>query len=192
MKKWIVRLEADEREQLERLVRTGKAAAYKIRHANVLLAVDESEDGASLPDARVAQTLRMGVRSIESLRRRFVEEGLETCLTRRKQVRPSIQRMFDGEKEAKLIAVACGPVPKDRARWTLKLLADQVVELRMVETCSPATIQRVLKKKRAEAVEKEDVVHTAEAKRRVRLRDGKRARGVHSALRSEATGGLLG
>ncbi len=192
MKKWIVRLEAEERERLRQRVRVGKAAAYKIRHANVLLAVDESEDGPGLPDARVAQTLRMGVRSIESLRRRFVEEGPEACLTRKKQVRPSIQRMFDGEKEAKLIAVACGPAPKDRARWTLELLADRVVELRIVETCSPATIQRVLKKKRAQTVEKEDVVHTAEPKRRVRLRDGKRARGVYSALRLEATGGLLG
>lgn len=147
MKKWIVRLEAEERERLRQMVGVGKTAAYKIRHANVLLAVDESEDGASLPDARVAETLGMGVRSIESLRRRFVEEGLEACLIRKKQERPSIQRMFDGEKEAKLIAVACGSAPKDRARWTLELLADRVVELRIVETCSPATIQRVLKKK---------------------------------------------
>ncbi len=146
MKKWIVRLEAEERERLRKLVRKGKAAAYKIRHANVLLAVDESEAGASLPDARVAETLRIGVRSIESLRRRFVEEGLDACLIRKQQVRPSVQRMFDGEKEAKLIAVACGPAPKDRARWTLELLADRAVELRIVETCSPATIQRVLKK----------------------------------------------
>ena len=126
MKKWIVRLEAEERERLRQLVRVGKTAAYKIRRANVLLAVDESEDGAGLPDARVAETLRMGVRSIESLRRRFVEEGLEVCLTRKKQERPSVQRMFDGEKEAKLIAVACGPAPKDRARSTLKLPVDRV------------------------------------------------------------------
>ncbi len=192
MKKWIVRLEGEERERLRQLVRVGKAAAYKIRQANVLLAVDESEDGPGLADVRVAETLGAGVRSIESLRRRFLEEGLEGCLTRKKQVCPSIQRMFDGEKEAKLIAVACGPAPKDRARWTLELLADRVVELRIVETCSPATIQRVLKKKPTEAVAKEDVVHSAKAKRRVRLRDGKRARGVHSGLRCEATGGLLG
>jgi len=175
MKKWIVRLDAEERERLRQLVRVGKAAAYKIRHANVLLAVDESEDGPGLADQRVAETLRVSVRSIESLRRRFVEEGLESCLTHKKQERPSILRMFDGEKEAKLIAVSCGPAPKDRARWTLKLLADRVVELRIVETCSPATIQRVLKKKRTQAVAKKDVVHSPEAKRRVCLRDGKRA-----------------
>lgn len=146
MKKWIVRLETEERERLRRLIRVGKAAAYKIRQAHVLLAVDESEQGPQLRDEEVARTLRISVRSIESLRRRFVEEGLEACLIRKKQERPSIQRMFDGEKEAKLIAVACGPVPKGRAGWTLKLLADRVVELRIVETCSPVTIQRVLKK----------------------------------------------
>lgn len=175
MKRWIVRLEAEERERLRQLVRIGKAAAYKIRHANVLLAVDESEEGPGVADVQVAETLGVGVRSIESLRRRFVEEGLEACLNRKKQECPSIQRIFDGEREAKLIAVACGPAPKDRARWTLELRADRVVALRIVDACSPATIQRVLKKKRAEAVAKEDVVHTAEAKRRVRLRDGKRA-----------------
>lgn len=175
MKKWMVRLEAEERERLKQLVRVGKAAAYKIRHANVLLAVDESEDGPGLADVQVAETLQVGVRSIESLRRRFVEEGLEACLSRKKQQRPSVQRMFDGEKEAKLIAVACGPAPKGRARWTLELLADRAVALRIVETCSPATIQRVLKKKRAEAVAEEDMVHPTGAKRRVRLRHGKRA-----------------
>jgi hypothetical protein len=104
-----------------------------------------------------------------------VEEGLEACLNRKKQQRPSVQRMFDGEKEAKLIAVACGPAPKGRARWTLELLADRAVALRIVESCSPATIQRVLKKKRAEAVAEEDVVHPTGGKRRVRLRHGKRA-----------------
>ena len=146
MKKWMVRLEAEERQRLRELARVGRAAAYKIRHATVLLAVDDSEEGPGLSDAQVAETLQIGVRSIESLRRRFVEEGLEACLVRKKQKRPSIQRMFDGEKEAKLIAVACSPAPKDRARWTLNLLADRVVELRIVESCSPATIQRVLKK----------------------------------------------
>lgn len=192
MKKWIVRLETEEREGLRKLVSGGKAAAYKIRHANVLLAVDESVAGPGLPDEEVARTLGISVRAIESLRRRCVEEGLETCLARKKQERPSIEPIFDGKKEARLIAVACGSAPKDRARWTLELLADRVVELRIVESCSPATIQRVLKKKRAEAVAKEDVVHPAGAKRRVRLRHGKRAGGVHSALRSETTGGLPG
>jgi hypothetical protein len=146
MKKWVVRLEADEREQLERLVRTGKTAAYKMRHANVLLAVDESSAGPRLPDEQVARTLGIAVRSIESLRRRFVEEGLESALGRRKRESPSIERMFDGAREAKLIAMACGPKPKGRARWTMQLLADRVVELKIVEHCSRETIRRTLKK----------------------------------------------
>ncbi len=146
MKRWIVRLEAEERSRLEQLVRKGKAAAYKIRHANVLLAVDESGTGPGLPDEQVAHTLGIAVRSIESLRRRFVEEGLDAALGRKKRERPSIEPMFDGRSEAKLIAVACGPQPKGRARWTLELLADRVVELKIVEHCSRETVRRTLQK----------------------------------------------
>ena len=146
MKRWIVRLEAEERSRLEQLVRTGKAAAYKIRHANVLLAVDESVAGPRLPDDQVARTLGVAVRSIEYLRRGFVEEGLDAALERKKRERPSIEPMFDGHKEAKLIAVACGPKPKGRARWTLQLLADRVVALKVVEHCSRETVRRTLQK----------------------------------------------
>lgn len=146
MKRWMVRLEAEERRRLEQLVRRGKAAAYKIRHANVLLAVDGSEAGPRLSDEQVARTLGVAVRSIEYLRRRFVEEGLEAALERKKRERPSIEPMFDGHKEAKLIAVACGPKPKGRARWTLQLLADRVVALKVVEHCSRETIRRTLQK----------------------------------------------
>ena len=146
MEKWIVRLEAEERSQLEHLVRKGKGAAYKIRHANVLLAVDESGAGPGLPDKQVAGVLDVAVRSIESLRRRWVEDGMDAALGRRKRERPSIEPMFDGHKEAKLIAVACSPKPKGRARWTLELLADRVVELKIVERCSRETIRRTLQK----------------------------------------------
>ena len=146
MKKYIVRLEAEERERLQRLVGTGKAAAYKIRHATILLAVDESKLGAKLTDKQVARTLGVSVRSIENLRQRFVEQGLEACMQRKQQVRPSVERMFDGEKEAKLIAVACGPAPEGRERWTLELLADRVVRLRIVDRCSTETVRRTLQK----------------------------------------------
>ncbi len=148
MKKYLVRLEAEERGQLEQLVRVGKAAVYRIRHANILLAVDESEAGPKLKDAQAAEALGVAVRSIESLRKRFVEEGLDTALDRRKQVRPSVEWMFDGEKEAKLIAMACGAKPEGRARWTLELLAERVVALKIVVCCSPQTIMRTLKKTR--------------------------------------------
>ena len=146
MKKWIVRLEAEERQQLEQLVRVGKAAAYKIRHANMLLAVDESEQGPGCRDEEVSRMLGVTVRSMEMLRRRFVEEGLGACLVHKKRGMPSVNRKFDGEKEAKLIALACGPAPKGRARWTVELLADRVVQLGIVESCGAETIRRTLKK----------------------------------------------
>lgn len=146
MKKYIVRLDAEERSRLEKFIRVGKAAAYRIRHANILLAVDESEDGLKMTDVEAARAFNVGVRSIELLRQRLVEEGLDAALDRRKQVRPSVEKMFDGEKEAKLIAIACGPKPRGRARWTLELLADRVVALKIVERCSRQTVMRTLQK----------------------------------------------
>lgn len=145
-RKHVVRLEAEERSQLEQLVRRGQSKALRIRHANILLGVDESEVGAKLTDEEAAKAFGVAVRSIESLRKRFVEEGLEAALVRRKQVRPSIERMFDGEKEAKLIAVACGPKPQGRGRWTLELLAERVVALKIVDHCSPQTVMRTFQR----------------------------------------------
>ncbi len=146
MKRYVVRLEAEERGRLEQVVRVGKSAAYRIRHANLLLAVDESEAGAKLKDQDAAEAFGVSVRSIESLRERFVEDGLEAALDRKKQVRPSVERMFDGEKEARLIAVACGAKPPGRTHWTLELLAERMVALKIVDRCSPQTIMRTLKK----------------------------------------------
>jgi hypothetical protein len=190
MKKHVVRLEAEERAALEHIVRTGKRSALTIRHANILLAVDESDAGARMTDIEAARAFGVAVRSVESLRRRLVEEGLESALQRKKQARPSVERMFDGEKEARLIAVACGPKPEGRTRWTLQLLADRVVQLKIVEKCSPPTIGRVLKKP-VEALAAEDVVHPAGVRRRVRVRDGERAGRVQAAARPVASGGLL-
>ena len=146
MKKSIVRLEASQRQRLERMVRVGKSAAYRIRHAHLLLAVDESDAGPKLKDVEAAKALGVSVRTVEHLRRRFVEDGLDAALDRKKQVRPSVERMFDGQKETKLIAIACGPKPAGRVRWTLQLLADRVVALNIVDRCSPNTIRRVLQK----------------------------------------------
>lgn len=146
MKKYSVRLAAEERESLRQIVRSGRRAGLTIRHANILLSVDESDAGAKMTDAEAARAFGVSVRSIEYLRQRLVEEGLESALHRRKQVRPSVERMFDGEKEAKLIAIACGPKPEGRTRWTLQLLADRVVQLKIVESCSAKTIERVLRK----------------------------------------------
>ena len=99
-----------------------------------------------MKDTEVASALSVAVRSIESLRKRFVEEGFDAALDRKKQVRPSVEPMFDGEKEARLIAMACGAAPEGRARWTLELLSERVVALKIVDHCSPQTIMRTLKK----------------------------------------------
>ena len=144
MKKYIVKLEVQERERLEQLVRVGKAAAYRIRHANILLAVDEA--GPKMTDQEAARAFNVSTRSLEHLRQRCVEQGLDAALERKKQARPSVEPMFDGEKEAKLIALACGAKPEGRVRWTLELLAQRVVCLKIVEQCSDSTVHRVLKK----------------------------------------------
>lgn len=191
MKRWSVRLEAAERQRLESMVRSGKSAAFRIRHGNVLLAVDESGEGPGLTDAAVAEALGITTRSIERLRRRFVEEGLEACLERKKQRGSSLLRKLDGKKEARLVALACSPAPPGRNRWTLRLLADRLVVLDVVDSISHETVRQILKKKRAETVAKEDVVHSAGAKRGVRLRHGERAGGVYAAVRSSASVGLF-
>jgi hypothetical protein len=146
-----------------------------------LLAVDASAAGANMMDVEAARAFGVSVRSVEYLRQRLVEEGLASALQRKKQIRPSVERMFDGEKEAQLIAIACGPKPEGRVRWTLALLADRVVKLNIVETCSAQTIGRVLKK-RVETLATEDVVYSAGIQRRIRVRDGKRAGRVQAAL----------
>lgn len=181
MKKYIVRLESEERAQLDQIIRTGKRSAYVMRHAHILLGVDESDSGQKMSDAEAARAYGVSVRSIEHVRQRLVEEGLEAALGRKKQCRPSVEQMFDGEKEARLIAVACGPKPEGRARWTLKLLADRMVKLKIVEACSAKTVGRVLKK-RIEALAAEDVVHSAGFRRRVRVRHGERVGRLQAAV----------
>jgi len=146
LKKYIVTLTPQEQTRLQTLVKTGKGAAYRIRHANILLAVDASDGSPQLTDVQAACAFGVSVRLVELLRQRFVEEGLDCALERKKQKQPSIERMFDGEKEARLIATACGPAPEGRVRWTLELLADRMVTLKIVEHCSPQTVLRTLKK----------------------------------------------
>ena len=114
-KQYVVRLEAEERQRLERLVKVGKVAGYKIRHANMLLMADA--DGPGMTDEQIGQAIGVSVGQMEHLRKRLVEEGLDACLQRKKQERPSIEPMFDGEKEARLIALACSQAPAGRCRW---------------------------------------------------------------------------
>ena len=142
-KKYIVRLTGQEREELTALVSRGKAAARKLTRSRVLLKADA--DGPGWTDKRIAEAFDVGVRMVENTRKRFVEEGLETAVNRKKQCRPSRQKVIDGEKEARLVAMSCGEPPPGQARWTLRLLADQLVELNIVESVSHETVRQVMK-----------------------------------------------
>lgn len=143
-KKYIVRLSDAERGLLKEMVRKGKAAAYKIKHANILLKSDA--DGPGWTDEETAEAFGCHVNTVKNVRRRLVEHGLEAALERKKQERPSREPIFDGEKEARLIATSCSQPPEGRAAWTLELLADRMIELKIVETVSPTTVGRTLKK----------------------------------------------
>jgi transposase len=146
MNKYKVTLTAEERQQLHDLIRAGKAAAKKLTHARILLKADAAEGGPAWPDERIAEAVEVSTDTIGRVRQRFVEEGLEAALVRKKQERPSRERTFDGRAEARLIALACSAPPAGRKAWTLRLLADRLVELEIVETVSHETVRRVLKK----------------------------------------------
>jgi transposase len=143
-KTYIVRLSSPEREELAAFVKKGKAQAYRIKHANILLAVDA--DGPNWTDEQAARAFGCHRNSVANIRERFVEQGLEAALERKKQKAPSRKLIFDGEKEARLIAMACSRPPAGCAKWTLKMLADKLVELEVVESVSQQTVRRTLKK----------------------------------------------
>jgi transposase len=143
-KTYIVRLTDDERQELVQLTKSGKAAASKIKHAQLLLHVDAN--GPHWSDAHVAKALHCHGNTVRNVRQRFVEQGLEAALVRKKQVKPSRQRLLDGAKEAHLIALRCSQPPAGQATWTLKLLADQLVALHVVETISYETVRQTIKK----------------------------------------------
>jgi transposase len=145
-KKYVVTLEADERQQLRELIRAGRAAAYKRRHAEVLLKADAGPQGPAWTDQRIAEAFEVSLRTVEHVRQRFVEEGLEAAVSRRKQRVPSRERKLDGRGEARLAALACGKPPEGRASWTLRLLADRLVVLEVVPSISHETVRQVLKK----------------------------------------------
>ena len=139
MKKYVVHLDAGERAELLALARRGKASARRIRRALVLLAADDGDK-----DEQIVAKLRVGLRTVEALRKRLVEEGLEAALKDRP--RPGKTPLLDGHQTAHLIALTCSTPPPGRAQWTMKLLADKLVELKVVESISDETVRRVLKK----------------------------------------------
>jgi transposase len=144
-KKYIVTLMEPERQWLQAMLSRGKAAARKLVHARILLKADASPGAPVWSDDQIAEGLEVGRATVERVRREFVEEGLEAALERRKP-RRLYERVLDGDGEAHLIALACQKPPEGRARWTLRLLADRMVQLEYVEQVSYQTVRRTLKK----------------------------------------------
>jgi transposase len=142
-KRYKVTLEPDERGELEKLISRGKGAARRLAHARILLHADQGEGKPSKIDAEIAEAVGVSVTTIERVRQRFVEEGLEVALSPRPPRRLYLRKL-DGEAEARLIALACSPPPEGRARWTLRVLAERMVVLGYVEAVSHETVRTTL------------------------------------------------
>lgn len=144
-KTYIVKLTQEERDLLHQLVAAGKAAARRLTHARILLKADSSEGQPNWSDADISEALEVSLSTVARVRERFVEEGLAAALNPRAQQNRRPRRL-DGANEAHLIALACAPPPAGQQRWTLRLLADKMVELEHVESLSHETVRRTLKK----------------------------------------------
>jgi transposase len=144
MKRWVVNLTAEEREGLRQIVGRERVSGLKRMRANILLKAD-----TGLTDEEIADELDVGLKTVERIRRRCCERGIAACLERKPQENPSRPRKLDGASEAHLVRLACSEPPSGRARWTLSLLADKLVELRIFDSVSKSTVQRGLKKTRS-------------------------------------------
>jgi|TARA_Y100000031_G_C8065999_1_gene312874 hypothetical protein len=145
-KKYLVELSRDERDRLEALISKGKSSAKAILKARILLKADQGPLGPSWTDDRIVEALDSNASMITRVRRQLVEEGLEAVLARKKRATPPIAPIFDGEAQARLIALACSEPPAGHARWSIRLLAEKVVELEIVERAHFNTVGRALKK----------------------------------------------
>jgi len=146
MKRYIVTLTVAERQGLLDLIAAGKGAAQKLAHARILLKADAALSGPAWTDATIAEAVEVSITTVERVRQRFVEQGLDAALVRKAQDRPSRQRKLDGRAEARLIALACSKPPDGRNEWTMQLLADKLVELKIVDSISDETVRRTLQK----------------------------------------------
>ena len=144
-KRYRVTLTSEEREELIAQVNTGKGQARRLRRARILLMADEAQDGGGWKDADIAKALKAAPRTVERIRQKCVEQGIEAALnhTRPKTTR---SKVLDGEAEARLIQLACSPAPEGRAEWSMRLLADKLIELEVVDTVSRETVRTTLKK----------------------------------------------
>jgi hypothetical protein len=139
-------LTREEREELEAISSKGKRAVRTVLYARALLLLDAGEDGPRWMVTKVSEALGTTTRSLEHLKKRFVEEGLSAAIERKKRVTPPREKIFGGELEAHLLALACSEAPEGRERWTVRLLAEKMVELKMVESVSAMTVCNTLKK----------------------------------------------
>ena len=144
-KRYVVALKEEERTSLERLIGAGTAPARKLTHARILLKADAPPHGPGWVDERIAEAVEVSQPTVARVRRQYVEEGVEAALNRRAP-RREYRRKLDGEQEARLLAVVCSEPLEGEARWTLRLLADKLVELEVVDAVSYQTVRRVLKK----------------------------------------------
>ena len=145
-KKYVVELSSEERDHLGTVISKGKSAARTILKARILLKADQGPLGESWTDDRICQALDTNETMVARVRRQLVEEGLEAVLSRKKRETSPIPPIFDGEAQARLIALACSTPPAGHARWSIRLLADKVVELEIVERAHFNTVGRALKK----------------------------------------------
>jgi len=145
-KKYIVELDAAERERLNALISKGKAPARAVLKARILLKADSSEDGPGWLDAEIVDALDTNLMMVMRVRETFVTKGLDAVLTRKKREIPPTPAIFDGEAQAKLTALACSQPPPGHARWTIRLLAEHVVERKIVPAAHFNTVGRALKK----------------------------------------------
>ena len=145
-KRYLVILTKEEQKQLYQLIRAGKEKPCKQTRARILLKADQGEFGPACTDQQISQALEVHVTTIERLRKRFVEDGFEACLQRRPDAKPRFRRKLDGAQEAQLVTLACSTPPDGQTQWSLRLLADKLVELQVVDSISHVTVHRILKK----------------------------------------------
>jgi hypothetical protein len=146
MKKYIVRLSKDERKTLKKLIRSGRGPARMFTRARILLKADQSNKGPRWSDEQISEALEVTVQTIERVRKQLVEEGFDAVLSRREYKQRVSRKKIDGDVEARLVALSCSEPPEGRSRWTLRLLADTVVELGYVESISHEAIRQTLEK----------------------------------------------
>lgn len=147
-KKYVLKLTAEERAELDRVIRKGRVAGWKSQRTHALLQCDQGPGGPAWTDERIAEAYGVTVRSLESWRKQAVERGPLSLLERKPRVRPAVTPKLDGEQQARLTALACSKAPDGQARWSLRLLAERLVELEVVESISHETVRRALKKTR--------------------------------------------